>query len=194
MIASVNGEPSAAVGALVVFGTTEGHTARIAATIADALRARGVAVDLVDLRGHQGPIPDPYEGVVVAASVHAGAYQRSVRRWVRTHAHSLNAKPTAFVSVSLAVQQRDPEVRREVTETVERFRASTGWYPEEVVPFAGALLYRQYNWLKRWMMRRIVAKAGGDTDTSRDYEYTDWAAVRAFSEQFAARLAARAAS
>ena len=25
------------------------------------------------------------------------------------------------------------------------------------------------------MMKRIVAKAGGDTDTSKDYVYTDWA-------------------
>jgi menaquinone-dependent protoporphyrinogen IX oxidase len=30
-------------------------------------------------------------------------------------------------------------------------------------------------------MGRIVARAGGDTDTSRDYEYTDWAALRAFT-------------
>jgi menaquinone-dependent protoporphyrinogen oxidase len=44
------------------------------------------------------------------------------------------------------------------------------------------------------MMRRIVAKAGGDTDTSRDYEYTDWADVRTFAEEFArVALGARAA-
>ena len=28
-------------------------------------------------------------------------------------------------------------------------------------------------------MRRIAAKEGGDTDTSRDYEYTEWKAVEA---------------
>jgi menaquinone-dependent protoporphyrinogen oxidase len=33
-------------------------------------------------------------------------------------------------------------------------------------------------------MRRIVAKAGGDTDTSRDYEYTDWNQVRGFARDF----------
>jgi menaquinone-dependent protoporphyrinogen oxidase len=33
-------------------------------------------------------------------------------------------------------------------------------------------------------MKRIVQKAGGDTDTSRDYEYTDWNDRRAFAEQF----------
>jgi menaquinone-dependent protoporphyrinogen oxidase len=49
---------------------------------------------------------------------------------------------------------------------------------------AGALPYTRYNWLKRWVMKRIVAKAGGDTDTTRDYEYTNWEELRAFSEEF----------
>ena len=30
-----------------------------------------------------------------------------------------------------------------------------------------------------------MAKAKGDTDTSRDYEYTDWEAVRRFAGEFA---------
>jgi menaquinone-dependent protoporphyrinogen oxidase len=34
------------------------------------------------------------------------------------------------------------------------------------------------------MMKRIVRKAGGDTDTSRDYEYTDWGDLRAFADEF----------
>ena len=64
------------------------------------------------------------------------------------------------------------------------FSEATGGHPRR-----SRLLARfpdtRYNWLKRWMMRRIVAKAGGDTDTSRDYEYTDWEALRVFCEQFA---------
>ena len=53
---------------------------------------------------------------------------------------------------------------------------------------AGALPYTKYGWLKKWIMRRIVAKAGGDTDTTRDYEYTDWNDVREFARAFAQRL------
>jgi menaquinone-dependent protoporphyrinogen oxidase len=33
-------------------------------------------------------------------------------------------------------------------------------------------------------MVRIVRKAGGDTDTSRDYEYTDWEELRGFARDF----------
>ncbi len=38
-------------------------------------------------------------------------------------------------------------------------------------------------------MRRIARKAGGDTDTSKDYEYTDWNDVRGFADRFSSRLA-----
>jgi menaquinone-dependent protoporphyrinogen oxidase len=51
---------------------------------------------------------------------------------------------------------------------------------------AGALRYTKYNFFVRWMMKRIVAAAGGDTDTSRDYEYTDWQDLRAFADRFSA--------
>lgn len=39
-------------------------------------------------------------------------------------------------------------------------------------------------------MKRIAAKAGGATDTSRDYEYTSWVELRAFAERFNRMVAA----
>ena len=59
---------------------------------------------------------------------------------------------------------------------------------------AGALPYSKYSWWKRWMMRRIVAKAGGDTDTSRDYEYTDWNDLSEFVRSVVPRLESHRAS
>jgi len=57
----------------------------------------------------------------------------------------------------------------------------TGWHPARVELVAGALPYSKYNFLIRYVMRRIAAKEGGDTDTSHDYEYTDWEAVDRFA-------------
>jgi menaquinone-dependent protoporphyrinogen oxidase len=34
------------------------------------------------------------------------------------------------------------------------------------------------------MMRRIASREGGDTDTSRDHEYTDWERLRQQVEAF----------
>lgn len=64
----------------------------------------------------------------------------------------------------------------------------TGWRPDEVAAFAGALKYSEYGPLTRVVMKRVARRYGGDTDTSRDYEYTDWDEVAAFAARVAERL------
>jgi menaquinone-dependent protoporphyrinogen oxidase len=118
--------------------------------------------------------------------VHASGFQRAVARWVLHNAATLNRKPTAFVSVCLGVLQHDPAVDRELQTIVDKFLRSTSWRPREIKLVAGALKYTRYNFLKRWAMKRIVLKAGGDTDTSRDYEYTDWSDLQRFVDRFSA--------
>ena len=177
---------------LVVYGTTDGHTAKVAGAIADTLRSRAAVVDVHQI-GRTHCLPDGYDGVIVAAPVRGGKYQKPVRRWVRAHAAVLNAKTTAFVSVCLGVLQREPAVDRTLTTIIDRFLAETGWRPVVTKRVAGALPYTRYNWLIRRVMKRIAAKAGGDIDTSRDYVYTDWQDLRTFAEQFGP-LAARDAT
>jgi menaquinone-dependent protoporphyrinogen oxidase len=170
---------------LVIYGTTDGHTRKVAECLGRMVRDEDPAID-VDIV-HAGSVdvdPQDYDGIVVCASVHVGAYQRPVARWVRAHAGRLNRKRTAFVSVCLGVLQKDPKVDQDLDAIVKRFLAATGWQPARVKKIAGALLYRQYGLIKRWMMKRIVAKAGGDTDTSRNYEYTDWNDLRVFVGEF----------
>jgi menaquinone-dependent protoporphyrinogen oxidase len=66
---------------LILYSTTDGHTAKIAAALADTLRSSGTLVHVIDVyRGH--PHPDDY-GVIVAASVRGGKYQKAVERWSR---------------------------------------------------------------------------------------------------------------
>jgi menaquinone-dependent protoporphyrinogen oxidase len=169
---------------LVLNGTTEGHTAKVAAAVAETLRAHGAEVDVIQA-GTADVRADPYAGVIVAASVHGGAYQWPVRRWVQRNREALVRRPTAFISVSLAVLQWQPDVQRDVNAIVDRFLMATGWRPMWTKSIAGALAYSKYGWLKRWIMRRIAEKAGGNTDTSSDYECTDWQDLRAFADRFA---------
>ena len=173
---------------LVVYATTDGHTATIAAAIAETLRGAAMRVDVMNAQFRNfTPRLDDYQVVIVAASVHAGSYQREIRQWVRAHAAALATKRTAFISVCLSVLQRADTVDAKIKEILETFYASTGWTPTETKVVAGALLYRRYGWFKRRMMQKIVAKAGGDTDTSRDYYYTDWSDLAEFTEGFAER-------
>lgn len=176
---------------LVVYGTTDGQTAKIANFVATTLRSEGFVVDLSE--ASRAPTPDGYGAVIVAASVHAGGYQRSVSRWIRTALPLLQKRTTAFVSVCLGVLQHEAAVDAELVAIRQRFLAQTGWRPDETKVVAGALPYTQYGWLKRYVMKRIVSKAGGDTDVSRDFEYTDWDDLRTFIIGFVGTHAARLA-
>jgi menaquinone-dependent protoporphyrinogen oxidase len=177
---------------LIAYGTTDGQTRKIAEVLAEDLRARRFSVDILDTAGTRPRLsPETYDAVIVAASVQIGAFQKSVVRWVRMHARALHRMPTAFLPVCLAILEKRPEAQQEIDNIVGRFFRRCGWRPTVTKPMAGALKYTQYPWLKKWMMKRIVAKAGGDTDTTRDYEYTDWNELRAFAGEFAARLAPR---
>jgi menaquinone-dependent protoporphyrinogen oxidase len=170
---------------LVIFGTTDGHTRKVAQFLAASLRAADSQVECDVIRAGRIDIsPRPYDAVIVCASVHAGKYQKAVSHWVRRHAATLAQKPTAFLSVCLGVLEKDPAVDRQLDAIVERFFAGAGWHANRVKQIAGALLYTKYGWLKRWIMKRIAAKAGGDVDTTRDYEYTNWEDLQAFAEEF----------
>jgi len=173
---------------LIVFGTTNGQSAKIASRMGDILRDLGHEVTVADA-ANDPPGPAGYGAVLVAASVHAGHFQREVTRWVQRYAAALNRVPSGFVAVSLGILQDDAAVQEEIRAINDRFLLGCGWRPTRTLPVAGALTYTRYNLVTRWMMRRIAAKAGGGTDTTRDYEYTDWAAVSAFCETFAGSLA-----
>jgi menaquinone-dependent protoporphyrinogen oxidase len=177
---------------LVLYGTTEGHTEMIATAIGNALIALGFDVHVIQA-GSLDPQPSIYDGIIVAASVHGGRYQTVVGRWLEKHAAELRVKPTAFVSASLGAVQHDPKVDAELDAVVHRFLDPIGWQPTVIKPVAGALLYTKYNVLMRWMMKRIARKAGGYTDTSRDYDFTDWDDLQVFAEDFGRRIAAAGA-
>ena len=171
---------------LVLYGTTDGQTQKIAEAFGGGLKDEGCSVDVVNAALRPGISPDQYDAVAVAASLHAGGYQRAVKRWTREHAKELNRKPGAFISVCLGILEKNPLTDRHLKRIMAEFFDSTGWHPGANRIVAGGLPYTKYGFFRRWIMRRIVAKTGsGDLDTSRDYEYTDWADLRNFAHQFA---------
>lgn len=125
--------------------------------------------------------------MILGASIHYGRHPRYLRALVRRHCAALASRPSAFFSVSLSAGEpgAQPEAAQRYLET---FLHQAGWRPPQIATFAGALQYNRYGMFKRMLMRMIVGLAGGDTDTTRDYEYTDWDAVERFADDFAQRL------
>lgn len=172
---------------LVIYATREGHTERIAQHLREAMEKRGIAAHLVDA----AHLPDnfrlaDYGGAIVAASVHQQHHEREMTQFVKAHRAELEAMTTVFMSVSLSeAGAEDPKGSAEhrakaaadVQRLIDEFLAETNWNPSRIKAVAGALLYTKYNFFIRFIMKRIAKHEGGDTDTSRDYDYTDWTAL-----------------
>ncbi len=172
---------------LVVYGTTEGHTRKIAEFIAERLRQAGKVVDLVDSATPAAEQIAPiYAGAFIGGSLHQGKHQSPLAHFVKANAAWLNTIPAAFFSVSLSMAGHDAEARAEAKKLAKDFLDETGLKPGMVRPVAGALKYTQYDFFKRWIMKTIAEKAGGSTDTSHDTEYTDWDDVARFVDEFLA--------
>ena len=176
----------------VFFATREGQTSKIANRIAEDLRARGLTVDVLNVR-KKTPPPDwsTYATAFVAASVHTRRHEPEMIEFVRRHRDDLRRIGAVFISVSMseagaedmhASAERRNQSAADAQRMIDGFVKSTGWQPERCLRVAGALLYTQYNFVVRFVMKRISRENGGPTDTSRDYEFTNWPALERFVE------------
>ena len=163
----------------IFYASSEGQTARIAEQLAVLFRENGFSSAAIDVASPRAAVFNwtPVKAVLVGASLHIGKHQEAAARFVRSHVQRLNEHPSAFFSVSLSAASKNPAEVEAARRLARDFCAAAGWTPDRIVPVAGRLAYSKYSWLTRWMIRRIARKEGGPTDTSRDYELTDWTVV-----------------
>jgi len=135
-----------------------------------------------------------YRVAFVVASVHAGHHEKEMIAFARHYKDELEERHTPFLSLTLSqagaelphntLVQRET-ARGDALRMITDFMKETGWRPAHIMPVAGALMYSKYNFLVKWVMKRIAHKAGFDGPADRDYEFTNWPAVDRFVEQYA---------
>jgi menaquinone-dependent protoporphyrinogen oxidase len=180
---------------LIIYASTHGHTAKIAARIGAALERDGATVDLHRLDERQAqPAPLDYDAVIAGASIHAGHHQRELVDWAEHHHAGLAMVPSAFFSVCLTAADDTDESRAATRKYIDEFVERTGWTPGRSTTFAGALQYREYEFMTRLLMRLLMRKMHHPTDASQDYDYTDWDAVDRWAHEFAGTLPEPAAT
>lgn len=168
----------------VLYATTHGHTEQVARRIADvATRADAVAYafDIDNLAPSFAF--EQYDLIVFAGSVEFGRHQRRLARFVKRNREKIARVDTAFVSVSGAAIK--PEGHEQAAKYAEQFFEQTAWRPITSLLVGGAYSFTRYGFLVKWMMKRLAAQHGYSTDTTRDYDYTNWSEV----ERFAVHLA-----
>jgi menaquinone-dependent protoporphyrinogen oxidase len=98
-------------------------------------------------------------------------------------------RSTALFSVSLTAADDTDDARRVTRELIDDLVDASDWTPTLTAAFAGAFQYREYDVFTRTLMRLIADRHEITTDISADVELTDWLAVDAFADRFAATLA-----
>lgn len=171
---------------LVVFHTDEGHTTKVAAQIAARIQHGGGAVDL--RTSEDAPSPDGYDGVVVGDSVHRGHHSHALIDYVKAHGRAMGVMPSALFQVSFTSATQDEAHDRLSHDIAQKLIDKTGWEPDFVGLFAGAIAYTRYGWFKRRTARHLSEAAGLGTDTGQDYDYTDWDAVDEFADHVLAHV------
>ncbi|MCC3704650.1 menaquinone-dependent protoporphyrinogen IX dehydrogenase [Rouxiella badensis] len=168
--------------ALVLYSSRDGQTHAIASYIGNIIKEEGEC-DVMDLQDADAIDLSRYGKVMIGASIRYGHFSPLLDKFVKRHVERLNAMPSAFFSVNLTA--RKPEKRSPQTNAYTRkFLLATPWKPTQCGVFAGALRYPRYGWLDKVMIQLIMRITKGETDTSKEVEYTDWEQVKQFAVDF----------
>lgn len=169
---------------MILYGTGEGHTRKIANRIAETIKEHGHDIEMV--KGNKADrnfSPAGFDAAIIGTSIHMGLHQISIRKLVKAHQAVFAKIPVAYFCVCLTATSNKLEDKKQVEKYIEEFKLYTGLQPRFTESFAGALRYPYYNFIKRYMVKLVARKLGLDTDTKKEYEYTDWAMVDRFTEQ-----------
>jgi menaquinone-dependent protoporphyrinogen oxidase len=177
----------------VFYATTEGQTRRIAERFAAQLRDHVLDSRAIPIASEDAGAIDwrQVRGACLAASLHRQHHQPEAVAFAKRYHRQLSTVPSLFISVSLAAASKNLNEVRAAATLADAFTRDTGWTPWKIAAVAGRLAYTRYNWVVRWMMRRIALKEGASGDTSRDHEYTNWDEITRLADRLAYQVRRR---
>lgn len=164
---------------LIVYASSEGQTKKICSFLAGEIRQQGAEATLIEA-GKAKQVSKDYDLVIVAASIHIGSYQKAITKFIKSNLEMLEDQPSSFISVSLTAAGKNAKDLADLENITKTYLQKLNWQPDHILQVAGALRYTKYNFFIKYIMKRIARKNVGATDTSRDYEYTDWQQLKDF--------------
>lgn len=168
--------------ALILYSSRDGQTREIAARIAQTLAPQQLC-DVIDLLEAQKVEWSQYDRVLIGASIRYGHFHPALIKFVTQHRAELLQRVSGFFSVNLTARKAD-KCTPATNAYTRKFLEQSPWQPDCCAVFAGALRYPRYRWFDRVMIQLIMRMTGGETDTSKEVEYTDWNKVTVFAQDF----------
>jgi menaquinone-dependent protoporphyrinogen oxidase len=172
---------------LIAYSTTDGHTLKICERIKYVIEQQSHEVD-VRLIGDDSSIDvEPFDKIVVGASIRYGKHQPMVHEFIKEHQATLESTRSAFFSVNVVA--RKPEKNQPATNPyMQKFLKQISWQPQLMAVFAGKINYPIYKFWDRQAIRFIMWMTKGPTDLQAVVEFTDWNKVEDFARLVAEDL------
>ncbi|OIQ48440.1 MAG: protoporphyrinogen oxidase [Gammaproteobacteria bacterium MedPE] len=171
----------------LIYSTHDGQTLKICQRLAQRMQANDQQTSLLSLADCSAINWQEYDQVILGASIRYGHLNKALYQFIETNKESLNQINNAFFCVNLTA--RKPEKNTPETNAyMKKFLTLSSWQPQKLAVFAGALLYSKYGFFDKFMIRLIMKITGGETDTSKDIEYTDWDKVDQYADELLASL------
>lgn len=176
---------------LFLYSSFYGQARKVCERLRSRLMEQGHSADVVSI-AEPGPDPAGYDAIVIGASIRHGKHNPAVMEFILKHQALLEAKPSAFFSVSL-VARKPGKNTAETNPYAKAFLARSPWKPRAAAVFGGVLDYQRYGLFDRYVIRLIMTINKGPTDLHSTHEFTDWVDVDRFAGRIAALLAGRPA-
>ncbi len=168
--------------ALILFSSRDGQTQNIAVVMAKEI-SKTQPCDVINIIDATVIEWENYDRVLIGASVRYGRFHPAVAKFISRHLAALQIRPGGFFSVSLTARKPDKQTPQTNVYT-RKFLLNSPWKPDCCSVFAGALRYPRYRWFDRLMIQLIMHMTGGETNTSKEIDYTDWQQVTCFARNF----------
>lgn len=169
--------------ALLLYSSQEGQTRKIIEHIAQHMPE--YSCEIRDLHQVTDVVLADYDKVLIGASIRYGRLNDKLYQFIQHNLTELRRGKAAFFCVNLtARKEQQGKDTPAGSAYIKTFLKKSPWQPERMAVFAGALYYPRYRWFDKMMIRLIMTLTGGETDTSKEVEYTNWDKVALFAEQF----------
>ncbi|MFD2179057.1 menaquinone-dependent protoporphyrinogen IX dehydrogenase [Veronia pacifica] len=167
---------------LLLHSSTDGQTIKILNRIKEQL-SNDSDCELLDANMLPKIDFDQYSKVLIGASIRYGHLNKKLYQFIERYQSELKASRAGFFCVNLTARKEGKDTP-ETSKYVQTFLSKSPWQPEIMDVFAGALYYPRYRWFDRVMIQFIMRITGGETDTTKEIEYTNWQRVTDFTERF----------
>lgn len=169
---------------LLLHSSCEGQTKKILRYIEEELGEQ-YSCEYKDI--HLAPEIDfsLYDRVLIGASIRYGHFNKKLYQFIAHNLQQLSQEKVAFFCVNLTARKPGKDTP-ENSAYIKKFLVKSPWHPKLMAVFAGALRYPRYNFFDRNMIKLIMTLTDGETDTTKEVEYTNWPKVTEFSLKFKA--------